>query len=509
MKKYLLFDLDGTLTDPKVGITTCAQYALGFLGIEEPDLDKLEHFIGPPLRDSFMESYGMTSQQAEEAVVKYRERFQDKGMFENEIYEGIPQMLKLLQSKGMYLAVASSKAEVYVLEILKHFQIDKYFKAVVGSELDGRRTSKEEVVREALLRLGEGQPVDASQVYMIGDRKYDVEGARALGIESVGVTYGYGGMEELKEAKADYIVRSVEELQKFLLRESEEILAAQAGPKKNPMYQRLWTMLYCFMMFMLVKNVAMYALSWLLVELGAGMSGPIADFLVIKDASGELVGYTGNASTLMSAVGFLAGSLPVWPTAKLLLQKTKEDTRLSHLKREPWQSYLLLGLAAVGAVIGLNLLLELTGVTDKSEAYRAVVEDQYSAYFLIGLVCYGVISPVAEEILFRGVIFAYMRRFLDIKLALVLSSALFGFYHMNAVQGIYAFLMGCLIAYGYEYFGSFRMAVAVHMLSNLLSYTLSYTGVAVSGFVCWPVCVAFLALGAGSIFLLNQKKRIF
>ncbi|MCM1045325.1 MAG: HAD hydrolase-like protein [Candidatus Gastranaerophilales bacterium] len=506
MKKYLLFDLDGTLTDPKVGITTCVQYALQSFGVEEADPDKLECFIGPPLRDSFMEFYGFGEEQAKEAVEKYRERFQDTGIYENELYDGIPQMLRTLQSKGMYLAVASSKPEEYVRRILEHFKIDKYFCVVVGSEMDGARSSKAEVIREVLARLSKEEPIQADQVYMVGDRRHDIEGARENGIESVGVAYGYGSMEELKEAKSDYIVRSVEELQKFLLRGSEEQASGQK--KKNPMTQRIWTMAYCFLMFMLVRNVVLYALSWLLVQVGGGLSGVLADFLLIKDEAGEMIGYTGNTSTIMSALAFLAGIVPVWPTAKKLIHMTEEDTKLSHLKKEPNQHYILIALAAAGAVVGLNLLFDLTGFTSKSDAYQAVMEDQYSAYFLVGIFCYGVISPIAEEILFRGVFFAYMRRFLTLKLAIVLSSALFGFYHMNAVQGIYAFAIGCLIAYSYEYFGNFLMPVAVHMISNLLSYCLSYTGLAQSGFMSWPVCVASLVICAGSLHMLGKAKKI-
>ena len=221
MKKYFLFDLDGTLTDPKEGITTCVQYALHSLGIEEPDLDRLESFIGPPLKDSFMEFYGMDEEQAQAAVKKYRERFNDKGLYENEIYPGIAPMLQMLSEKGFRLAVASSKPTVFVEKILEHFGIRQYFKVVVGSELDGSRTSKDQVVMEALRQLFGAKPILYHEVYMIGDRRFDVEGARAMKVESVGVTYGYGGMEELREAHADYIVESVEELREFLNRLEE------------------------------------------------------------------------------------------------------------------------------------------------------------------------------------------------------------------------------------------------------------------------------------------------
>ena len=126
MNQYLLFDLDGTLTDPKIGITTCVQYALKSFGIEEPDLDKLEPFIGPPLKDSFMEFYQMSEEEAEQAIAKYRERFREIGMFENEVYPGIHRMLRRLKQRGAKLAVASSKPEVFVKKILEHFRLIKY-----------------------------------------------------------------------------------------------------------------------------------------------------------------------------------------------------------------------------------------------------------------------------------------------------------------------------------------------------------------------------------------------
>ena len=200
MKRYLLFDLDGTLTDSKLGITTCVQYALRAFGIEEPDLDKLEPFIGPPLSDSFQNFYHMSREQAQAAVEKYRERFRDVGIFENQVYPGIPKMLRTLKERGMHLAVASSKPEVFVERILEHFHLREYFEAVVGSELDGRRGKKEEVMEEALGRLFGQAPVEKDQVYMIGDRRFDMEGAQSMGVESVGVSYGYGSLQELKEA---------------------------------------------------------------------------------------------------------------------------------------------------------------------------------------------------------------------------------------------------------------------------------------------------------------------
>ena len=154
MAEIILFDLDGTLTDPKEGITKSVQYGLEALGCQEPDLDKLTSFIGPPLTDSYMEFYGFTKEQAEKAVEKYRERFQVKGMYENKIYDGIREMLTKLQKAGKHLGVATSKPWVFAEPILEYFHIKEYFEYVVGSELNGERVRKGDVIKEALKRFG-------------------------------------------------------------------------------------------------------------------------------------------------------------------------------------------------------------------------------------------------------------------------------------------------------------------------------------------------------------------
>lgn len=214
---YLLFDLDGTLTDPKQGITKSVQYALQAQGIEEPDLDKLEPFIGPPLKDSFMEFYGMDEEHALEAVAKYRERFTVTGLFENELIPGIPHLLANVKKCGAKIAIASSKPTVLVERILEHFDIAKYFDVVVGSEMDGTRSKKEEVVEEALRQLVVEEPEDKkASIAMIGDRKFDIEGAIAHSLTGVGVAFGYAAPGELEQAGADYIANTVEELEAFL-----------------------------------------------------------------------------------------------------------------------------------------------------------------------------------------------------------------------------------------------------------------------------------------------------
>lgn len=214
MKKYLLFDLDGTLSDPKVGITRSVQYALEAFGIHVENPDDLCHFIGPPLRESFMKYYGMDESGAEAAVAKYREYFADKGIFENELYDGIPAMLESLRSHGKTLLLATSKPTVFAERILVHFGIEGFFSFIGGSELDGRRSKKDEVIDYV---LQENRITALDSAIMVGDREHDIIGAVKTGIQSIGVLYGYGGYDELAKAGATKIVGTVAELQEALL----------------------------------------------------------------------------------------------------------------------------------------------------------------------------------------------------------------------------------------------------------------------------------------------------
>lgn len=209
MYQYILFDLDGTLTDPREGITKSVQYALSKMGIEEPDLTALEHFIGPPLYDEFRRCYDFDDTQAKQAVAAYRERFSVHGWKENLLFDGVPTMLQTLRAAGKTLAVASSKPTVFVKKILELFEIAPYFDAVSGATLDGSISTKAQVVEQALTMLSVR---DRKDVVLVGDRMHDVEGAQLCAIDCVGVTFGFGGFEELQQAGARYIVQDFAEL---------------------------------------------------------------------------------------------------------------------------------------------------------------------------------------------------------------------------------------------------------------------------------------------------------
>lgn len=212
-KEHLLFDLDGTLTDPKKGITRSVGYALKSFGIEVEDLDVLCPFIGPPLRDSFMEFYGFDQEQAAKAQCAYREYFSERGIFENRVYDKMEEMLKCLISQGRKLYVASSKPEEFVRKILVHFHLDSYFTFMGGSDFEETMVKKADVIRYV---LRENDITDLSRAVMIGDRKHDIWGAKEVGLESVGVLYGYGDSEELLEAGADHLAESVGSLKELL-----------------------------------------------------------------------------------------------------------------------------------------------------------------------------------------------------------------------------------------------------------------------------------------------------
>ena len=214
MKQILLFDLDGTLTDPGEGITKSVAYALEKMGRPPLDQRTLYNFIGPPLMDNFMEVCGFTKDEAMEAVGHFRAYFTPQGIFENRAYDGIGELLRTLREQGRKLIVATSKPEPFAVKILKYFDLAQYFDAVVGSTFEETRTQKWEVIAH-FMRLH--CDVDCSQAVMIGDRRHDIEGAHRNKISAVGVSYGYGGREELEQAGADWVVDSVAELKKLLL----------------------------------------------------------------------------------------------------------------------------------------------------------------------------------------------------------------------------------------------------------------------------------------------------
>ena len=213
--RYILFDLDGTVTNPEEGITKSFAYALEYMGIHVEELSELRKVIGPPLMQSFDEFYHFTHEEALVATEKYRERYQVTGWAENEVYPGIEEALRQLSEAGAKLILATSKPERFAVRIMEHFDLAKYFTMLCGADDYAKdRSTKEQVVRYAIEQNG---ITDIGEVIMVGDRKYDVIGASAVGIETIGVLYGFGDEQELSAAGAVHLVKTPEELVQYLL----------------------------------------------------------------------------------------------------------------------------------------------------------------------------------------------------------------------------------------------------------------------------------------------------
>ncbi|OQR56168.1 HAD family hydrolase [Bacillus sp. CDB3] len=217
MYKTFLFDLDGTLTDPKEGIINSVLYALGKIGIEEVNISELDSFIGPPIQQSFVDRYNMNEIEVERAVFYFREYLKQSGLLENKVYDGITTLLQELKDDGNRLFVATSKPTVFAKQVIEHFQLTTFFEEIVGSNLDGTRIKKEEIIAHILQT---NEELKKEEMVMIGDRKHDVIGANSNGIASIGVLYGYGSEIELSDAGAIHIVKDVEELQSFCIENS-------------------------------------------------------------------------------------------------------------------------------------------------------------------------------------------------------------------------------------------------------------------------------------------------
>ncbi|MCI8659961.1 MAG: HAD family hydrolase [Lachnospiraceae bacterium] len=212
-KKYVLFDLDGTLTDSREGIINSIEYMLRFYGISVEDRESLLPWLGPPLKDSLMKYHGFDERTALEGVEKYREYFDRQGIFENRLFPGIEDMLFCLKEKGYVLLVATSKPEVAAVRVLKHFDLEKYFDYIGGATLDDSRVKKGDVIRYVLEKCG---VEDKSLATMVGDREHDIQGAKENGLKAVGVLYGYSAPGELADAAADYLVNTPKDLVKLL-----------------------------------------------------------------------------------------------------------------------------------------------------------------------------------------------------------------------------------------------------------------------------------------------------
>lgn len=206
--EYILFDLDGTVTDSQLGIKNSVAYALNYFGINVDNMEDLNKYIGPPLRQSFINFAGLSEENSHIGMTKYREYYGPKGIFENELYSGIVDLFEQLKINNKKIVLATSKPWIYAEIILEHFNIKKYFDFVAGSELNGVRTNKADVIKYAIDKFN----IDIDNAVMIGDREHDILGAKYNGVKTIGVLYGFGSKEELENAGVDYIAENTKDI---------------------------------------------------------------------------------------------------------------------------------------------------------------------------------------------------------------------------------------------------------------------------------------------------------
>lgn len=209
----VFFDLDGTLSDSQQGIIRCIQYSLAKFGIEENDIEKLRCYIGPSLAETYRDFYGFNDEQIKQATEYYRERFERDGVQENEMFDGVLELILALKKQNKKLVLATAKPTVHAAKIIEYYQIKQYFSGIFGSNLDGTREEKSEVIAYALASMPE---ISRDDIVMVGDRKHDILGAKENGLAVIGVGYGYGTIDEIKESKPDFIAYTVEELKNIL-----------------------------------------------------------------------------------------------------------------------------------------------------------------------------------------------------------------------------------------------------------------------------------------------------
>ncbi|RGF13787.1 CPBP family intramembrane metalloprotease [Blautia sp. AM16-16B] len=496
MSQVILFDLDGTLTESGEGIINCVQYALEKLGKKEEHPENLQCFIGPPLKEQFMKYAGLSEEEGEKAVVYYRERYTTTGIFENRLYPKIPELLELLKINNKILAVASSKPEVYVKQILKHFQIADYFTAIVGSELDGRRTEKAEVIEEALRRMHLEEERD--KVLMVGDRSHDVQGAISCGLQCIGVAYGYGSREELEKAGAVYIADSVEDLgilaspndeettenvesvrniipdrekvKKYEIPETRKLekeekeMPESAKKKEKFRYStagQIWRLIYPF-----------------LIHYGATLLATIALYLVYLIQAGGLQETASagqrliNSTLYVTLIGDLTAAMILYLFYRKDQMHRKEGfsgTGKAFVWAPPviWFSVIILAIAT-GQF--LNDLINGLHLNDLFTGYSEVSEQAFSGQPVgLMILVVGIIGPICEELMFRGIVFHRLKDWVKPQAAIVISALLFGIYHGNVVQFFYATCMGVMLAVIYDKTGTLWISIVAHIAANLWS----------------------------------------
>jgi len=498
MSEVILFDFDGTITDSGEGITKCVQYALSHFGINEPDLKKLECFIGPPLKEQLIKYGNLSVKQAETAQALFRERYNKEGIHENKVYDGIESVLGLLKARGKTLGIASSKPTVHINQILEQCKLTQYFDVVVGAELDDSKADKAEVIERALELLG--MQDNRAAVVMVGDRFYDVVGALKCGIQCIGVAYGYGGIYELETAGAIYIAQTVEDLKVLAGNSRAEASrrnqnAKDSGQRKVTQIGflgKIWQIFYPLGIYFFLVVLATIVASLVLMTLSGKMYGyDIESILTVEKE---------YALFIMGAVAILA--LPVFIKIYQKDQTLRARGRLVRVRgRQKGIS--------VGSYLAAILLM-----VSASQIFAMMVEEGKpltNQTITVTIIVVGVLIPLIEEIVFRGVIFKRLQEYTGTVVAIFLSGLLYGIYHESITQCIYAVIIGWLLAFVFSQADNILVPIAGHMAANLLrifgrDFTKSIVADNVVKYIVLSVLIVMAVLSL--IYIGNSRRKL-
>lgn len=600
MWNTVLFDLDGTLTDSGEGITRCVQYALRKeFGIKVENLHDLDCFVGPPLKEQFMEFASLSEEEAERAIMAYRERYRTRGIYENRVYDGIPELLSQLVREGLTLAVTSSKPTEFCREILRYFGIEQYFRTVVGSELSGERSKKAEVIEETLRILG--MTGRRGEVVIVGDRRFDVEGARKTGIGSIGVSYGYGSRKELETAWPDCITDTPEELRNVLIGQAREEKTESSPVSGNIQtdlpgaYQAGWGSSYPWQGYYGYPEGYYFPPQGYGVPQGInppqgyyvpqsyplpGYNYPPQGYYLPQDYR-QVRNFDPQSPYKMPPYGYLAETprtpyrkqesliYKIWRCLNPLLIDLAVAFVVTNFslflfmmfagnpaggnRLYEGNSLLILGLTDLIGIVIYSLLFRadergriMDGLPERmlrfghisflyipalilfvpavsalisslvstlpifpNDIYSALEDSIMSSGWLLQLIVVCVTGPIAEELLYRGLIYRRVRDYTGCAWAAVISGVIFGIAHGNLYQGVYAAIFGILMALIYEHFGTIWMAILGHVVNNLVATFLDplISGMGAMGQTVYLASSAVAAILLG-IVIFSKKNRI-
>ena len=459
MRKLILFDLDGTLTDSGPGIKECMRYALIKMGFAEHAERDLGFFVGPPLVDGMKEFTGCSQEVADETVRIFREKYNVDGIFNNAPYTGMHALLRDLKAEDCVLGVASSKPESMVVRVLEHFGLLQYFDFLAGASEDERHGDKAAIMERVINEAGYRR--NRADVIMVGDRKYDVYGSGKCGVTCVGVSYGYGTWEELEEAGADYLADSVPGLENCLLTLIRRDEGAGSGrAERHPATRNMsggakaWDIFFPIV-FYLVATVAAAVIAGLIAVLAFG--------------GGAAAAAHGLMPYMMQVAFWSTVGANIFLVLFLWRVKRRDDVRFADPMEHRWEwPQVILGAVMMAAIAHLlNIAIDISGLENIFPGYAESMAGLFESLSPVVIILHAVLlAPIAEELVFRGLFYRRLKAHLGIGWAIGISSAVFGAVHGNVIQFVYATLLGIFLALIYERSRTLAAPILAHMLAN-------------------------------------------